>query len=133
MKRNTDLGLLILRVGVSVLMLLHGIAKLFSGLGGIKYLLAQAGLPDFMAYGVLVGEVVAPLLILIGWRTRPAALVLAGNCLVAMLLAHSGQIFTLSEQGGWAVELLGLYLIPSLALMFTGAGKYALSSTHKWD
>lgn len=133
MKRNIDIGLLILRVGISVLMIFHGVAKLFSGVGGIKSMLAQAGLPEFMAYGVLVGEVIAPLLILVGWRTRLASAVLAFNCLVAMLLVHSSQLFSLSAHGGWAPELPALYLIPSVALFFTGAGKYALSSGNRWD
>ncbi|WP_323129421.1 DoxX family protein, partial [Klebsiella pneumoniae] len=40
-------------------------------------LLAAQGLPGFIAYGVLVGEVVAPCLLILGVLTRPAALVLA--------------------------------------------------------
>lgn len=46
-------------------MLFHGIAKLLHGLEGIKGMLASKGLPAFFAYGAYVGEIIAPLLIII--------------------------------------------------------------------
>lgn len=127
-----DLGLFILRVSLSLLMLLHGIAK-FSGIDFIKGVVAGLGLPEFFAYGVFVGEVVAPLLILVGFRTRLAAAVFAFNMLVATLLVHSSQIFTLGDQGGWAIELVGLYFFGAVALIFTGAGRWAVSSNNVLD
>lgn len=132
MKNNNDLGLLIIRLTVGVLMLLHGLAKL-SGVGFIEGMLAAKGLPSFIAYGVYVGEIVAPLLLIVGYRTKLAAMVFAFNTLVAMLLVHAGEIFTLTKHGGWGVELLGLYMFAAIALIFTGGGKYAISSGTKWD
>lgn len=132
-EKNIDLGLLILRISIGGLMLLHGIAKLQHGAGMIESMVIDAGLPSFIAYGVYVGEVIAPLLILLGVGTRGASVVFAGNCFVAALLAHSQEIFTLGAQGGWAVELLGLYFFGALALVFTGGGKYALSKKYLWD
>lgn len=131
--RNINLGLLILRVSLGVLMLLHGLSKLFNGVGFIEQVVLDAGLPQFIAYGVYIGEVVAPLFLIFGYGTRASALVIAGNCAVAALLVHSSELFTLSAQGGWAVELLGLYFFGALALVFTGGGKYALSHKHIWD
>lgn len=131
--RNTDLGLLILRLAVGILMLLHGIAKLQHGIGGIEALTEAAGLPSFVAYGVYVGEVIVPIFIILGFATRAAALVFAFNCFTAAMLAHAGDIFTLNATGGWSVELLGLFFFGALALVFTGGGKYALSSKHIWD
>ena len=133
LEKNIDLGLLILRLSVGGLMLLHGIAKLQHGAGFIEQVVVGAGLPSFIAYGVYVGEVIAPLLILLGYATRGAAVVFAGNCLVAALLVHSQDIFTLNEQGGWTVELLGLFFFGAAALVFTGGGKYALSKKYLWD
>lgn len=133
MKKNTDLGLLILRISIGALMLLHGIGKLNGGLGFIQGLLSEKGIPNFIAYGVIVGEVLAPLAILVGFRTRIAAAIYAFNCLVAILLVHSGDLFTLNQHGGWGIELLGLYLLGAIALFFTGAGKYAVSKNNKWD
>lgn len=132
MKKNTDLGLLILRIGVGLLMLLHGVAKL-KGVSGIEGLLQNAGLPSFLAYGVYITEIVAPLLILIGYRTRLASAVYILGVLTAIFLAHSGDIFSLTSKGAWAIELLGLYLCGSLTLFITGAGNIAISSKNKWD
>ena len=133
LEKNIDLGLLILRISIGGLMLLHGIAKLQHGAGFIEQVVVDAGLPSFIAYGVYLGEVIAPLFILAGYGTRAASVIFAGNCLVAALLVHSQDIFTLGEQGGWAVELLGLFFFGAVALIFTGGGKYALSSKHIWD
>jgi len=133
MRKNNDLGLLILRISVSVLMLLHGISKFSGGLEFIKSMLVEKGLPDFIAYGVIVGEVLAPIAILIGFRTRIAAAIYAFNCLVAILMVHSADIFAMADHGGWALELLGLYFFGALALFFTGAGNIAVSKTNKWD
>lgn len=133
MKRNLDLGLLILRITLGVLMLLHGISKLVNGLSGIKDMLVEKNLPAFFAYGSILGEVVAPLMILIGFRTRLAAPVYAFNMVVAILMTHAGDLLALNRGGGYALELQMLYMMGAVALFFTGAGKYAASSTSKWD
>jgi len=133
MRKNNDLGLFILRIAVSFLMLLHGISKFSGGLEFIKSMLAEKGIPDFIAYGVLVGEILAPIAILIGFRTRIAAAIYAFNCLVAVLMAHSAEIFSMGEHGGWAIELLGLYFFGALTLFFTGGGNIAVSKSSQWD
>ncbi|MPQ49283.1 DoxX family membrane protein [Marinifilum sp. N1E240] len=132
MNKNTDLGLLILRLAIGVLMLLHGIAKL-SGVSGIEGMLANAGFPTFLAYGVYITEIAAPILILIGYRTRLASAAYIFGVLFAIFLAHSGDVFSLNQHGGWGIELLGLYLFGSIALFFTGGGKLALSNLNRWD
>jgi putative oxidoreductase len=111
-----EAGFLLLRWAVAGLILLHGISKLIHGLGPIEGMLASAGLPAFIAYGVLVGEVVAPLLVLANIMVVPAALVMAFNMVVAVALAHTSQFSTLGKSGGWALELEGLYFFGSLAI-----------------
>ena len=64
------------------LMLIHGISKLLNGLDPVEGMLAKAGFPAFSAYGALLGEVVAPLLVLANVMVAPAALVMALNMLV---------------------------------------------------
>ncbi len=125
--KNTDLGLLVLRISLGGLMLFHGIAKLQHG---ISFLVDSMGA---FGYAVYIGEVVAPLLILLGWRTRIASVLLAVNCLVAIGFAHAGDLFSISEHGGYANELLMLYLLGSIALFFTGGGKHAVSNSNQWD
>ena len=121
-----DLGKLVLRIVLSVLILLHGISKLRHGLGAIEGMVTAHGLPAFVAYGVLVGEVLAPLLLLLGWISRVGAALVAVNMLFAFALAHMGQLARLNEQGGWALELQGMYLATAIAIALLGPGRYSL-------
>jgi len=125
-RSTDDAGKLLLRAVLAILLLFHGVSKLSGGIGFITGMLQGLGLPAFLGYGVYIGEVVAPLLILVGLYTRPAALVVAINMVVALLLAHTGQFFTLSDTGGWALELQGMYFGGALAVALLGAGRYSL-------
>lgn len=131
--KNNDLGLLILRVSLGLLMLLHGIAKLTHGVDFLEGMFQNLGLPSFFAYSVYIGEVIVPIMMIIGYRTRIASILFALTMVVAVLMAHASDLFILSETGGWAVELQGLYFFGAVALFFTGGGKFAVSSTSKWD
>jgi putative oxidoreductase len=121
-----DMGKLLLRAVLAILLLFHGFSKLKGGIAFIAGMLAKAGLPGALGYLVYIGEVVAPLLILVGLFTRPAALVVVINMIVALLLVHTAQFFTLNEQGGWALELQGMYLAGALAVALLGAGRYSI-------
>lgn len=121
-----DQGKLLLRVVLAALLLFHGVSKLIGGIGFVAGMLDKAGLPGALGYLVYVGEVVAPLLILVGLYTRAAALVVAVNMVVALLLVHTSQFFTLSDTGGWALELQGMYLGGALAVALLGAGRFSL-------
>src|SRR5690606_14614485 len=105
-----DLGRLILRLSLGILILMHGLAKLFNGIGGIESMLTSHGMPAFFAWGVYVGEVIAPILVILGIYTRLGALLIALNMVVAILLAHSHQLLMLSNSGGWQLELQGMFL-----------------------
>ncbi|MDT8880663.1 DoxX family protein [Halomonas saccharevitans] len=124
---NDALGKLILRLTVAGLMLPHGLAKLLNpgNLTWIGNTLAAQGLPTVLAYGVLIGEVVAPLMVLIGWRSRVGALLMVANMLVAIFLAHMGDLTVFKDSGGWALELQGFFLFGALALVLLGSGRMA--------
>lgn len=128
---NEDVGKLILRLSIAVLMLFHGLHKLFSGIDGIKYLVTKAGLPEFIAYGVYMGEVVFPILIILGLFTRLSSLFFALTMVFAIFLAHINDIFILDESGGPIIEMPLLYLLTAISIMFIGAGKYSLDSKCK--
>ncbi len=71
---NADLGKLIVRLTLGGLLLFHGIAKLLNGIGFIEGQLASHGLPTILAYGVYIGgEVIAPLMVILGYQTRIGA------------------------------------------------------------
>lgn len=123
---GADLGKLILRLSLGVMFMLHGIAKISSGPAEIVGLVARAGLPGPMAYLVYVGELLAPLFLILGLWTRPAAAVIAINMLFAVGLAHMDQLGALTSSGGWALELQGMYFFSALALALIGAGRFSV-------
>ena len=129
-----DLGRLVLRVALALLLLFHGVSKLMGGVGFITGMLEKMGLPGAIGYLVYVGEVIAPVLILVGVWTRLAALIVAGNMIVAVLLVHTKEFFTMSQTGGWALELQGMYFFAAIALALLGAGRYSLAGRGgKWN
>lgn len=128
-----DLGRLILRVGVGSLLLMHGIAKVQSGIGFVQTQVAESGLPSFLAYGVYVGEVIAPILVMIGLFTRPAALIMAFDVMMAILLARQGDIARRGPGGAPAIELELLFVIGALAIACLGAGRIAVGKPSRWN
>ncbi|RAV24981.1 GntR family transcriptional regulator, partial [Staphylococcus warneri] len=112
---HDDAGKLLLRLAVGGVMLFHGIHKLIDGVDGISGMLAAQGLPGFIDYGVLVGEVVAPCLLILGVLTRPAALVLAFTMVVAWLMVGLDKTFALDAVGAWAIENLVYFFVGALA------------------
>ena len=121
-----DLGKLLLRVTVGVLILLHGIAKIRYGIGGIERMLIANNMPGFLAWGVYIGEVIAPVLMILGFYARAGGLIVAMNMVIALLLAHSNQIGSFNAQGIWALELQGMFLIGALTVGLIGAERYSL-------
>jgi putative oxidoreductase len=130
-----DTGKLILRLTVGALLLLHGVAKMKGGVDWLTGMLAGAGLPGFIRYGVYSGEVVAPILLIVGLFSRPAGLIVAFNMLMAVLLVHRADVFALNPQsGGAAIELELLFALGGVAVWCLGSGKYAVSrGKGKWD
>ncbi|MGB3277536.1 MAG: DoxX family protein [Castellaniella sp.] len=129
-----DLGKLILRLSLGILILLHGLGKLDGGVGWLVGMLDQRGLPGFIAYGVYIGEIVAPVLIILGLFTRLGGLILILNMLFVFGLVHMNELFTLGKSGGWALELQGMFLFTSIAVTLFGAGAYSLGGRNgRWN
>lgn len=122
-----EFGKLLLRLGVGSLMLFHGYSKLMNpgSLDWIGGTLAGNGLPSVLAYGVYVGEVLAPLMIIVGLYARLGGWLIVVNMLFALGLAHSGELLSVGEHGGWALELQGFYLLGGLIVAMLGSGKFA--------
>lgn len=116
---NPPAGLALLRWTLGILLLLHGIAKITGGVGFIEGLLAKVGLPTFLAYGAYIGEVVAPILLLINRFVVPAALVIVVQMLFALGLVHTGHFFKLTDSGGWMLELQAFFLLTAVVVAMT--------------
>lgn len=126
---NDDLGKLILRLTLGILLVLHGIAKVRYPDGSLNFIsgqLANVGLPSFLAYGAYIGELIAPILLIVGIYSRLAAVAIIGNMLFAIGLVHTHELFSLTQMGGWALELQGFFLFSAVAIVFLGSGRFAV-------
>jgi len=128
MFQSNDIAKLLLRLLVGIMMLFHGVDKIIHGINGIKKLTVAMGLPEFIAYGVYIGEVVVPIFIILGLYARVASVFLGINMLMAIFLAYSGSIFALSKHGAPLIELPLFYLVLSVVIFLFGSGKYAVNS-----
>ncbi len=123
-----DAGKLLLRLTLGVLILFHGVDKLGDG-GSLDWMggqLSAAGLPAFLAYGVYVGEILAPLMVMAGVYCRIGAALIVVNMLFAVGLAHSGELLALNQHGGYALELQAFYALTAAALVMMGSGRLAI-------
>ena len=121
-------GKFILRVALGIIILLHGIAKLKGGIDPIAGMVTAQGLPAFLAYGVYVGEVLAPLMLILGFYARVGGALVAINMLVALFLAHRADLFAINPQsGGWAIEFQALLLFAAITVMLIGPGKAGIN------
>jgi len=130
-------GKLVLRLSVGILLLLHGIAKVKGGVGFIEGMLVSKGLPAFFAWAAYIGEVIAPILVILGIYARLGGLLITVQMVVAILLVHvgMGHLTQINPQGGgWALELQGLFLFGGLTIALIGAGRLSLGGTYgKWN
>ena len=125
---NESTGKLILRITLGFLILLHGISKLRHGIDWLDGALAAAGLPVFFKFGVYVGEVVAPLLVIAGYYSRIGAWLIAVNMLFALGLMHGAELLALDPKSGvLAVEKQYMFMFTAIALALIGPGRYAFN------
>ncbi len=125
---NESTGKLILRVTLGFIILLHGINKLINGIDWLDGALSAAGLPTFFKYGVYVGEVIAPVLVILGYYSRIGAWLIAVNMLFAIGLAHWADLFAFDAQSGGLVnEKQYMFMFSAIALALIGPGRYAIN------
>ncbi|MFO7579035.1 DoxX family protein [Nitrosomonas halophila] len=126
--QSDSLGKLTLRLSVGVLMLFHGVNKILNpaSLDFISKQLTGMNLPQALAYGVYLGEVIAPLMIILGIYSRLGGLLVFGNMIFAIVLVHRSHLFTLTDHGGYGLELQAFFLLTGLAVFFLGSGRMAV-------
>lgn len=122
MKNNTliHLGLALLRIVPSAFMLTHGYPKLMKLINGNTEFADPFGIGQapslFLAF---VGEFICPLLMIIGFKTRWAAIPAAITMFVAAFMIHGADPFGRKE-------LPLLYLAFFVIIMLLGPGKYSV-------
>ncbi|PVX32061.1 putative oxidoreductase [Pasteurella langaaensis DSM 22999] len=123
-----ELAKLILRLAFAGMFMLHGIHKLIGGVDFVAGKFIELGLPGFLAHAAYLGEIIAPILIILGIFTRLSAFVSLISCAVIVVLMHSHDFFTLTKVGAWSVEAIATFFTGFLAIMLLGSGKYALKA-----
>lgn len=117
---------MLLRIIVAVVVIFHGLYKLKHGVAWIGEPLGKLGLPAWLAYGTYVAEVVAPLLLIVGILARWAALAIAFDMFMAIVLVLRPRITTINAGGGgWGIELEALICISALTIAIAGTGRFA--------
>ena len=118
MKRNYDIGLLVLRIGMAGLMLTHGVPKFLKFIGGDLSVVGDPiGVGTLLStLLILLAELVAPVLVIIGIKTRFAAVVTAIAMAVAAFMVHGGDPIAQKEKA-----LLYLFGFAAIALMGAGS------------
>src|SRR5688500_5539351 len=122
-----DTGKFLLRLSCGGILLFHGVFKVFTDLDHVKQMVVNAGLPAVLAYGSIVGEFIAPILLIVGFQTRIAALVVAFNMLMTIVIAHRELVFRVNDFGGWMIEMNMLLLLTALTIALIGPGRYSIS------
>lgn len=128
--QHDDAAKLVLHLTLGIFLLKHGLAKVGSteSLDFIAAQLIQFGLPSFLVYGVFLGELIASIMLILGFQSRIAGIVIATNMLFAIGLVHMTEIFSVNNSGGWALELQGFYLFAALVIALLGSGRYAIQA-----
>ncbi|WP_153733368.1 DoxX family protein [Sporosarcina obsidiansis] len=127
-----DLGLLIIRVVIGLLFAAHGAQKLFGwfggyGLAGTGGWMESLGLKPGKTMALVAGlsELIGGLLLMVGFLTPLAALLIAGTMVMAIAKVHLPNGLW-STANGYEYNLVILAVVIGLAL--TGAGQYALDA-----
>ena len=76
---------LIARIFISLLFLINGYSKVIYFDGTISWM-ESYGLPGFFIYPAILLEIIAPLLLIIGYKTKISSVMLAGFCIVTALI-----------------------------------------------
>jgi putative oxidoreductase len=119
-KTLMNLGLLLMRFGFSAGIMTHGYRKF------LKVIQGDFDFADPIGFGSTVslilatlGEFIAPIFIIIGWKTRLFSIFPIFTMLVAFLIAHDGDPFSRKEKSL-------MYFISFIVIYFIGPGKYSI-------
>jgi putative oxidoreductase len=124
MTASKDVSLLAARILLGALFIVAGLGKLADVQGFAGYM-ASGGVPAFLAWPVILVEILGGIAILVGFQTRPAALLLAAFSIVAAVLYH----FVPADQMQMTMFLKNFAIAGGfLALANIGAGRYSVDA-----
>jgi len=112
------------RILLSVMFFMAGLSKIGAYAGTQGYMESQ-GVPGFLLPLVIAVEVIAPVLLVLGWQTRYAAIALAGFTAAAAFMFH----LNFADQMQSILFMKNIAISGGLLLLAThGAGELSLDS-----
>ncbi|RFU69433.1 DoxX family protein [Peribacillus saganii] len=125
MEKKFEISNLILRVVLGITFFIHGLVKFQGGIENTAGWFGSIGLPEFMAYGVALIEVVGGIALVIGLFSRVVSglfVLLMAGAIVKVKLA-AGFLGN-GQSAGYELDLVLLAMALSIAI--TGSKTYAL-------
>ena len=110
------------RIFISLIFLIAGVGKIFNYEGTIGYM-ESFGIPGYLLIPAIIIEILFPLLVIIGYKTKLAAIILALFTLSLAIIFHtdfSNQMQLMSFLKNFAIA--GGFLV----IFVRGAGKYSI-------
>jgi putative oxidoreductase len=132
----------VLRLTLAAVMFPHGAQKMLGWFGGygftgtMGFFTGTMGIPWLLAFGTIMIEFFAPILLLIGAGTRLAALGLGVVMTTAMLMVHAQNGFFMNWSGtqkGEGIEYFLLFIGMTIALIISGGGRWSVDRTIHTD
>ncbi|MEH6633312.1 MAG: DoxX family protein [Halopseudomonas aestusnigri] len=122
-QKTAPYAALLLRVTLAIAFLAHAGLKLFvftpAGTAGF---FDSVGVPSFLAYVVIFAEIIGAVALLLGYKTRVVAVVLAPVLLGATIFVHGANGWLFSNQGGgWEFPVFWLAALITMGLLGDGA------------
>src|SRR5690554_3516749 len=127
-KNLLDAGLLLLRIGIGISIFFHGLPKIMAGpemwtaIGGTMSNLGITFAPTFWGFMAAFAETVGGILFALGLFFRPAALLLIGTMVVALITHLSAGDSCMVY--GHALDLLIVFA----GSILIGAGRYSVDN-----
>jgi putative oxidoreductase len=130
-KMTAPYGLMVLRVVLGIAFVVHGWLK-WQNIGGIGQFFGSVGIPapELMAYVVAAVELVGGLLLIAGFLTQLAAILIFIDMIGAIVYVGLGRPFI--EGGGISWEREAVFAAAALCLALSGPGIWSVDDV-VWD
>ena len=123
--RLQPLALFLMRLTLGCIMTVHGYHKVFGGLQHFAHMVGGMGLPVWLGYVAAFAELLGGLLLIVGFFTRPAAIVVCIDLVVAIWKVHlHNGLMGSPDHPGFEFPLAAATL--AFALIFFGAGPISI-------
>lgn len=134
-RTDSSIAPVLVRLALAAVIFPHGAQKLLGWFGGygftgtMGFFTGTMGIPWLLAFGVILIEFFAPLMLLIGAGTRLAAFGIGTVLTTAMFLVHVQNGFFMNwfgKQQGEGIEYFLLIIGLALALVVSGGGRWSV-------